>query len=103
MPKSSKTFTTLFVVAGMCLCAGVYCCLAAEMSDPLANSPMMLVAGACFIGFGLAAAYMGVQSFRRYRAVILHITRHDERRVRVRKRRTPRYAETENSQSPEEL
>jgi hypothetical protein len=103
MPRSSKTFTTLFVVAGILFFAGVYCCLSAEISDPFANSPMMLVAGACFIGFGLAAAFMGVQSFRHHRAVVLHITRRDERRVRVRKRRTPRYGATENSQTPEDL
>jgi F0F1-type ATP synthase membrane subunit c/vacuolar-type H+-ATPase subunit K len=103
MPKSSKTFTTLFVVAGMCLCAGVYCCIAADMSDPLGNSPILLVVGACFIGVGLTAGYLGAQSFRHYRAVIEHITRRDERRVRVRKRRTPRYGEPEDSQTPEKL
>jgi hypothetical protein len=91
MPKSGKTFTTLFIVAGMCLIAGIYLCISAATNDPIANSPMVLVGGATFIGFGLAAAYMGVQSFLHHRAVILHITRRNQERgrVRVRKRRTP--------------
>lgn len=103
MPKSAKTFTSLFLLAGICFFAGVYFCIIAKVSDPLANSPVSLVAGACFIGFGLAAGYMGVQAFRHHRAVVLHITRRDHRRVRVRKRRTPGYGAQDTPEKADEL
>jgi hypothetical protein len=92
MPKVSKTYTTLFVVAAFCLLLGIYLCGSASVSEPLANSPVLLVGGASLIGFGLAASYLGLQSLRHHRAVVAHITRHDpsRRRVRVRKRKSPR-------------
>lgn len=90
MAKLERTFTSFFVLSVLCLAAGVYLAASSATTDPLANSPGGLIAGATLIALGLAALYMAVRSFLHHRAVVLHITRKHRagRRVRVKKRRS---------------
>ncbi len=91
MPRIDKAFTGLFLLSGVCLVAGTYIAANEVTGDPLNSSPLVVVAGAVLVAIGLAALLAGIKSYRRHRAVILHITRRpeDRRRVRVRKKKSP--------------
>jgi hypothetical protein len=94
MAKIGRTFTALFVAAGVFLAVGIYLGALEILDDPLSKSSLALIVGATFIALGLATLYSGIKSYRHHRAVVLHIRRHHEgyERVRVKKRRQARPA-----------
>ena len=92
MATIGRTFTTLFVVAGVFLAIGSSLAVTEVSDDPLSGSSLILIVGATFIALGLAALYSGIKSYRHHRAMVLHISgRHEGyERVRVKKRRQAR-------------
>ena len=92
MAKIDKTFTALFITAGVFLSVGIYLGASEIFDNPLSRSSLVVFAGATFIALGVAAFYSGIKSYRHHRAVVRHIRRRHEgyERVRVKKRRLMR-------------